>query len=58
MTDDRFTHEQAEIDQAAKKQPAPPSRTLPCRRYIDNPVTAEEIDQFAERLAPKKDKQK
>lgn len=58
MTDDRFTPEQAEIDRKAKEQPAPPRRTEPCRRYIDNPVTAEEIDQFAERLAPKKDKKK
>jgi hypothetical protein len=51
--DDRFSPEQAEVDEAAKAAPPPPRRTEPCRRYVDNPVTADEIERFAEKLAPK-----
>lgn len=54
MTDDRFSREQAEIDQAAKQGPPPLPRTEPCRRYVDNPVTPDEIERFAERFAPAK----
>ena len=48
MSDDRRTPEQLEIDQAAAEQPPPPRRTepLPCRRYVDNPVTPDEIEAF------------
>ena len=51
MSDDRFTPEQAELDEQAKKQPAPPSRVEPCRRYVEKPaVSAEEIERFAKEL--------
>jgi hypothetical protein len=55
--DDRFTQEQAEIDQAAQTQPVPPRRTEPCRRYVDNPVTAEEVERFAEQFNAARGKQ-
>ncbi len=55
MSDERFSPEQAELDQAAAASPPPPRRTepLPCRKYIDNPVTADEIAKFAEELESK-----
>lgn len=50
-TDDRFSHEQAEIDRKAREQGPPPRLTEPCRRYVDRPpVTPEEIERFAEKL--------
>jgi hypothetical protein len=56
MTDDRFTKEQAEIDQAAAAAPPPPRRTEPCRIHIDRSgpeVTAEEIEEFMKKLKEK-----
>jgi hypothetical protein len=53
VTDDRFTKEQAEIDQAALTAPPPPRRTEPCRIHIDRrgpEVTAEEIEEFMKKL--------
>lgn len=52
--DDRFTPEQAEIDRKAQEQEPPPPRTEPCRRYVDNPVTPEEIMREAQKYAPKR----
>jgi len=63
MSDDRFTPEQQAIEQAALEQaaaaPPPPKPVpvhkapplLPCRRYVDNPVTADEIEAFRKRFA-------
>ena len=51
MSDDRWTNEEQAAHEAAKRLPvrqAPP--LLPCRRYVDNPVTPEEIDTFLKEL--------
>jgi hypothetical protein len=56
MTDERFSKEQAEIDQAAAAAPPPPRRTEPCRIHIDRrgpEVTAEEIEEFMKKLKEK-----
>ncbi len=51
MSDERFTPEEQAAHEAAKRVPihkAPP--VLPCRRHIDNPVTAEELEAFVKEL--------
>ncbi len=55
MTDERFSKEQAEIDQAAAAAPPPPRRTEPRRKYVEQPtVSADEIETFiAEELESK-----
>jgi hypothetical protein len=55
LSDDRRSPEELEIEQAAKASPPPPRRTEPgpCRRYIDNPVTAEEGEEFLKELESK-----
>ena len=53
MSDERFTPEQQALEEAARNAPKrvsadPPP--VPCRKYIDNPVTPAEIERFAEEL--------
>jgi hypothetical protein len=51
MSDDRWTEEEKAAHEAAKRIPirqAPPP--VPCRKYADNPVTAEEVDEFLKEL--------
>jgi hypothetical protein len=54
MSDDRWSDEEKAAHEAAKRIPirqAPP--VLPCRKYIDNPVTAEEVEEFLKELEGK-----
>ena len=51
MSDERWLPEEKAAHEAAKRVPihkAPP--LLPCRRHIDNPVTAEEVEEFMKEL--------
>ncbi len=56
MADERWTPEELAIQEAARAKPIPVRsrpEVLPCRRHIDNPVTAEEVDEFLRELEKK-----
>jgi hypothetical protein len=55
MSDERFTEEERAAHEAAKRIPirqAPPP--VPCRKYVDDPVTAAEVEEFMKSLEESK----
>ena len=53
MSDDRFTPEQRELDEAARRKPIPARAdppTVPCRKYVDDAVTPEMVEEFLKEL--------
>jgi hypothetical protein len=55
VSDDRWTDEEKAANEAAKRIPirqAPPP--VPCRKYVDDPVTAAEVEEFLKELEESK----
>jgi hypothetical protein len=56
VSDERWTPEERALQEAARAKPKPVRADpppVPCRKYVDNPVTPAEIERFAEELKEK-----
>lgn len=53
MSDERWTDEEKRLQEQGRQKPIPVRQApplVPCRKYVDNPVTAEEVEEFLKEL--------